>query len=150
MSYYETVFKMPLAEKFSEIDKQVFSNLKHTFTKFSKGDCIICEGDSSTSLCLMVEGSAVITKTEDGTTIRLSKLAAGEIFGEMSFFSRKPRKSNVVANVPSVVLEMDDEFFQKIHPDARDKIKDYLIGLLIGRLDNMNDAIMRISKLMRS
>jgi hypothetical protein len=30
------------------------------------------------------------------------------------------------------------------------KIKDYLIELLINRLDNMNEAIMRISKLMRA
>lgn len=30
------------------------------------------------------------------------------------------------------------------------KIKDHLIALLIKRLDNMNEAIMRISKLMRA
>jgi CRP-like cAMP-binding protein len=150
MSFYETVFTMPLAEKFTETDKEVFSKMEHKFLTFSKGECIICEGDSSTSLCLMVKGSAVITKTEEETTIRLSKLGVGEIFGEMSFFSRKPRKSNVVANERSVVLEMDEDFFEKINPGTKDKIKDYLIGLLINRLDNMNDAIMRISKLMRA
>ena len=67
----------------------------------------------------------------------------------MSAFSKKPRQSNVVANDDVLVLKMDDYFFQKVNPDIKDKIKDYLIELLIDRLDNMNAAIMRISRLMR-
>ena len=34
--------------------------------------------------------------------------------------------------------------------DIRERIKEYLIILLIGRLDHMNAAIMRISKLMHA
>jgi hypothetical protein len=45
---------------------------------------------------------------------------------------------------------MDRGFFDRIKPEMSNKIKDHLIGLLINRLDNMNEAIMRISKLMRA
>ena len=45
---------------------------------------------------------------------------------------------------------MDDHFFDKLAPELSNKIKDFLLELLIKRLDKMNEAIMRISKLMRS
>ena len=98
----------------------------------------------------MIQGACLITKTQDKSTIRLSKLKQGELFGEMSFFTQKSRKSNVVANDDVTVLKMDKDFFDKLDPFIRDGIKDYLIELLIRRLDNMNAAIMRISKLMHS
>ena len=149
MSLYEMIKDVQIFEAFSEEEKKKFSEMNHSVLEFEKGDAIIKEGDDSASLYLLLKGSCLITKTENEATIRLSKLKPGEIFGEMSFFSRKARQSDVVANDKVLVINMDHNFFQKIDPDARDKIKDYLIQLLIVRLDNMNSAIMRISKLMR-
>jgi CRP/FNR family cyclic AMP-dependent transcriptional regulator len=149
MQLYELISDMTIFHRFSEKEKKDFSEMKHSVIEYDKGDTIIKEGDDSASLYLLLEGSCLITKTESDATIRLSKLKPGEIFGEMSFFSKKPRQSDVVANEKVSVINMDYNFFQKIHPDSRDKIKDYLIELLISRLDNMNAAIMRISKLMR-
>ncbi len=68
----------------------------------------------------------------------------------MSWVSGKPRQSNVIANEEVTAIEMDRDFFDRIKPEMSNKIKDHLIGLLIKRLDNMNEAIMRISKLMRA
>ncbi|MFC1829162.1 Crp/Fnr family transcriptional regulator [Thermodesulfobacteriota bacterium] len=149
MSMYELINDMEMFKTFSEQEKKAFSQMKHSVTKYDKGDLIIEEGDDSVSLYLLLNGSCLITKTESDATIRLSKLKPGEIFGEMSFFSQKPRQSDVVANEKVSVINMDHDFFQQIDPDIRDKIKDFLIKLLISRLDNMNTAIMRISKLMR-
>lgn len=149
MMLYDLIGDMQIFQKFSENERKEFSEMKHSVTEFDKGDVIIKEGDDSASLFLLLKGSCLITKTESDATIRLSKLKPGEIFGEMSFFSKKPRQSDVVANENVWVINMDYNFFQSINPDIRDKIKDYLIELLISRLDNMNTAIMRISKLMR-
>jgi hypothetical protein len=40
---------------------------------------------------------------------------------------------------------MDDSFFSKIDPEIRDKIKNYLIELLVNRLDVMNATLGKIS-----
>lgn len=45
---------------------------------------------------------------------------------------------------------MNADFFEKAGSNIRERIKDYIIILLINRLDNMNAAIMKISKLMRA
>jgi len=141
--------EIPMFERFSDEEKTMLADMDHSLIEFAKDDMIIKEGDDSTSLYMLIKGTSLITKTTDDANIRLSKLRPGEIFGEMSAFSRKPRQSNVVANDDVLVLKMDDDFFHKVNPDIKDKIKDYLIELLIDRLDNMNAAIMKISRLMR-
>jgi CRP-like cAMP-binding protein len=149
MPLLEMIDEIPMFERFSEEEKKMLVEMDHSLIEFAKDDMIIKEGDDSTSLYMLIKGTSLITKTTEDATIRLSKLSPGEIFGEMSCFSKKPRQSNVVANDDVLVLKMDDDFFQKVNPIIKDKIKDYLIELLISRLDNMNDAIMRISRLMR-
>jgi len=150
MSLLKMIEGMPMFEYFSEDEKKTFAEMEHSILKFSKGDNIITEGEPTKSLYLLLEGSCLITKTADKVKIRLSKLSSGELFGEMSFISDKPRQSCVTATVDVKVLKMDDDFFKKADPDIRDRIKEYLIELLINRLDNMNAACMKISKLMRA
>ena len=90
-----------------------------------------------------MKGTILITKT--GHAVPICKLTPGAIFGEMSFFSKKPRHSNVIANEPVTAVKMDDNFFRKIDPEIRDKIKNYLIELLVNRLDVMNATLAKIS-----
>jgi CRP/FNR family cyclic AMP-dependent transcriptional regulator len=149
MGLYEMIKDMNLFDNFSDEEKKSFSDNDKNLHKFSQSEYIIHEGENTTALYLLIEGSCLITKTEENANIRLSKLKAGEIFGEMSFFSKKPRQSNVLTSEDSLVLEMDTQFFQSLDLSLRDKIKDHLIRVLITRLDKMNDAIMKISKLMR-
>lgn len=141
---------MPMFEHFSEDEKKEFAQTQYSILKFKNGDGVITEGELSKSLYLLVKGTCLVTRTADNAKIRLSKLSPGEIFGEMSFFSDKPRQSTVTATDDVLVLKMDDNFFEKINPSIRAKIKEYLIELLVSRLDNMNAALMKISKLMRS
>ena len=141
---------MPMFAHFTADEKNKFAEMEHSLVKFKKGENIITEGEQTKSLYLLIQGTCLITKTEDDAKIRLSKLSPGEVFGEMSFFSDKPRQSSVSATEDVLVMKMNDDFFKTVSPDIRDKIKDYLIGLLINRLDNMNTAIMKISKLMRT
>lgn len=139
-----------LFKHFTEKEKRELAELAPPFMELEKGEMIIKEGELSTTLFLLVSGGCLITKEQDGANIRLSKLSAGELFGEMSWVSGKPRQSNVVTKEKSIVIKMDEEFFKKLTPEMSLKIKDFLIELLIKRLDKMNEAIMRISKLMRS
>jgi len=149
MSFDEMLKDVPLFNDFSEEEIQILVDMDPPVKDYVKDDHLITEGELST-LFLLVKGVCRITKQQDGTNIQLSRLKPGEIFGEMSWVSGKPRQSNVIANEDVTVIEMDQVFFERIKPEMSNKIKDYLIGLLIKRLDNMNEAIMRISKLMRA
>lgn len=150
MSINELLKDVPLFNDFSEEEMQILVDMDPPIKDYSKDDHLITEGELSTTLFLLVKGVCRITKQQDGTNIQLSRLKPGEIFGEMSWVSGKPRQSNVIANEDVTVIEMDRVFFEKIKPEMSNKIKDHLISLLIKRLDNMNEAIMRISKLMRA
>jgi CRP-like cAMP-binding protein len=150
MSLYETICAMPLFEKLAGEERKILAGSKHALLEFNKGDMIIKEGDQFKSLYLLIKGSVLITKSSTDSQIRLAKLKSGEIFGEMSFFSKKPRQSNVVASEKVLVMRMDEDFFERVTPGIRDKMKNHFIELLIQRLDAMNDSIMNISKLMRS
>lgn len=141
------IAEMPVFESFSEQEKKMFAEMEPSLLEFKDGDTIISDGDKSTSMYLLLKGSSVISKTQDGAKIRLSKLNPGELFGEMSFVSKKPRKSDVIANDDVLVMRIDDDLFNKMNPDIRDKIKNYLIELLIKRLEEMNATIMKLSRL---
>jgi serine/threonine-protein kinase len=149
MSLSEFIDEMPFFESFSEQEKKTFAKMKRSVLAFYRDDAIISEGDESSTMYLLLKGTAVISRTQDDAKIRLSKLKPGELFGEMSFISKKIRKSDVIASEDVLVMKMDDAFFKKIDPDIRDKIKNHLILLLIKRLENMNDSLMKISKLLR-
>ena len=143
MSIDEIIQDMSMFEHFSENEKKKFAEIDHSLLGFNKDDVIIKQGEDCSSLYLLVKGTVFITRT--GHPTPLCKLVPGAIFGEMSFFSKKPRHSNVIANEPVLVIQMDDSFFTKIHPDIRDKIKNYLIELLVNRLDIMNATLGKIS-----
>ncbi|MFC1856630.1 cyclic nucleotide-binding domain-containing protein [Thermodesulfobacteriota bacterium] len=149
MDLFEVIDKMPIFKYFTDQEKQTVCEMDHTLVNFQKGDLIIEEGDTTKSLFVLMKGSALITKKADDATIRLSKLKPGELFGEMSFFSDAPRRTNVVANDQVIVMKIDETFVEKLDPVLQNKIKDYFIELLIVRLDHMNDSIMAISKSLR-
>jgi hypothetical protein len=44
---------------------------------------------------------------------------------------------------------MDEKFLNRVSPEIRDKIKNYLIELLANRLDTMNEALVKISRYAR-
>jgi len=149
MSIYEMITGMPMFKSFSDNEIKQFAEMDHSIIEYKQGEVITKEGESSTALYLTIKGSVLVTKTRDNAKIRIAKLGPGEIFGEMSFFSKKARNSDITANEDAIVIRMDDDFFQKINPVIKDKTKNYFIELLINRLDTMNDSIMKISKLMR-
>ena len=144
MPIYEKIQNIELFKHFTDTEKKYFANLEHSILGFSDGDFIIKEGDQNISLYVLIKGTVKITKS--GNEQALATLEPGAIFGEMSFLSKKPRYSNVVADGTVIVIKMDGEFFRKVKPEIKDKIKDYLIELLINRLDAMNEALSKISR----
>jgi len=147
MQLVDTINEIPMFDRFTESEKKMFAKLEHSLLGFKKDDVIIREGDTFTSLYLLIKGTIQITKTGYGTPI--AKLSPGALFGEMSFFTKKPRHSNVIANENVLVMKLDKTFFEKVRPEIKDKIKNYIIELLINRLDSMNESLSKISNFAR-
>jgi CRP-like cAMP-binding protein len=143
MSTLESIQDMPIFKHLTPAELKLFADIDHSVLEFNKDDIIIKQGQECSSLYLLLKGTVFITKT--GHSVPICKLTPGTIFGEMSFFSKKPRHSNVVSNESVMVVQMDDNFFSKIDPEIRDKIKNYLIELLVNRLDVMNATLGKIS-----
>jgi len=148
MILYEQIKDMPMFEHFSENEIKGFAEMKHSLLVFNKDDVIIQEGGLFTSLYLLIMGSLWITK--NGYDTPLSTLKPGAIFGEMSFLTVKPRPSNAIAIEKVMVMKMDKEFFRKAKPEIRDRIKDYLVEILVNRLDTMNESLSKITKYTRN
>ncbi len=147
MQLVDTINEIPMFNRFTESEKKMFAKLEHSLLGFKKDDVIIREGDTFTSLYLLIKGTIQITKT--GYSTPIAKLSPGALFGEMSFFTKKPRHSNVIANENVLVMKLDKAFFEKVRPEIKDKIKDYIIELLINRLDSMNESLSKISNFAR-
>ena len=142
MEPLELIANFPMFKYFTEQEIQQFIKLKISYQKFQKGNVIIRQGDVDTSLYLLIVGTVSILK--HGSNIPIATLKPGDVFGEMSFLTKKPRHTDVLADKDVLVIRMDDDFFEKIDLVMKDKIKDYLIELLISRLDQMNEAISHI------
>jgi serine/threonine-protein kinase len=150
MPLKEMIDCIEMFDQFSEKEKNRFVKMDHYLESFKRGDTILKEGDDSSVVYLLIKGAALVTRQSDNAQIRLAKLGPGDIFGNMSFISEKPRKSNIVANEDLLVLRMDNDFFDNLNPVFRDKIKNYFIELLIQRLDAMNDSMIKLSNLIRN
>jgi CRP-like cAMP-binding protein len=147
MPLYELIKTMPLFNQFTEFEKQMFANMDHALIAFNEGDMIVKEGEKFASLYLILKGTVIITKTDFQSPI--GKLAAGQVLGEMSFLSKKPRYSSVIANERVFVIRMSEKTFAKVDPVIKEKIKDYLVDLLIKRLDGMNDILISMANFAR-
>ena len=107
MALHEMIGDIPLFKNFSEDDKKAFAKMDHSVLAFNKGDVIIKEGDHYTSLYLLIRGSAQVTRKGYDSPVALLK--AGSVFGEISFLTRKPRQSNVIAaeNIPIRLVALE-------------------------------------------
>jgi CRP-like cAMP-binding protein len=66
-------------------------------TRFDPDDRIYREGDPGTELLVIVEGSAVVSKTRDGARHSIGTYRAGEHVGELSLLTGGRRSADVDA-----------------------------------------------------
>jgi CRP/FNR family transcriptional regulator, cyclic AMP receptor protein len=89
-----------------------------TETSVAEGQILMKEGDYSTELIGIEEGTAEVVR--DGK--KLASLGKGDVIGEMGLLSREPRNASVIATSPMRVMKlthwevkrMSDETVQRI------------------------------------
>lgn len=142
---YKIICELPLFEKFTDQERKKFAGeVNESIVTCDVGDIIIHEGAEHGALYILLQGSVLVTKS--GYDYIMAQLSPGALFGEMSFFTKTPRHSNVIASDDVLAVKMDEDFFQHINCDIKDKIKNYLIEMLINRLDEMNASLVKIAR----
>ena len=79
------------------------------------GTVIIREGDAGQGLFVVLAGEVEVSKRQaDGGALALARLRAGDVFGEMSLLTNQPTTATVAAALPSTILFLAREYFQRL------------------------------------
>src|ERR1700758_5536954 len=90
-----------------------------TETSIADGQILMKEGDYSTELIAIEEGTADGLKGGD----KVASLKAGDLIGEMGLLAREPRNADVIATSPMRVIKLTHWEIRRMSEDTIDRIK---------------------------
>jgi CRP/FNR family transcriptional regulator, cyclic AMP receptor protein len=93
-----------------------------TETSVAEGQILMKEGDYSTELIAIEEGSADVVR--DGK--KLASLKEGDLIGEMGLLEREPRNADVIATSPMRVMKLTHWEIRRMSQDTVDRIKEVI------------------------
>ena len=109
---------IPLFSHLSEDEARRLSAFA-TETSIADGQILIKQGDYSTELIAIEEGTADVLR--DGQ--RIASLKQGDLIGEMGLLSREPRNADVIATSPMRVIKLTHWEIRRMSEDTLDRIK---------------------------
>eukprot|EP01104_Vermistella_antarctica_P012588 TRINITY_DN3678_c0_g1_i1.p1 TRINITY_DN3678_c0_g1~~TRINITY_DN3678_c0_g1_i1.p1 ORF type:complete len:1033 (+),score=246.66 TRINITY_DN3678_c0_g1_i1:239-3337(+) len=97
-------------------DEQVeaISSIMEVPQYFKAGDSIIQQGDHSTSMYLIRDGSVRLEKTDTVGSYEFLRLEEGGSFGELSLITGIPRTASAVAHTDVTLFELTRERFSRL------------------------------------
>jgi Cyclic nucleotide-binding domain len=113
---------------FSDIPKAELTRLLGRMKplSFARGDIIVREGEHGDSLYIIRKGGAAVETHVKGLVVRLAELGERDFFGEVSFLTGRPRTADIVATMPTEVLELSGDELSKIagmYPGVEDRLR---------------------------
>ena len=90
-----------------------------TETSAADGQILMKQGDYSTELIAIEEGSADVIK--DGE--KIASLGKGDLIGEMGLFERRPRNADVIATSPMRVIKLTHWEIRRMSEDTIERIR---------------------------
>lgn len=107
--------------------------------RYPKNSLLICEGDDSDSLYVLLEGRVKIyAGDESGKEIVINIQGPGEIFGEVAMIGKIPRSASVMSIEPVQVAFLSRAKFEAClleHPELALKF----LGLLVERVRSLTE-----------
>jgi CRP-like cAMP-binding protein len=91
-----------------------------TETSLADGQILIKQGDYSTELIAIQEGTADVI--QDGKTI--ASLGEGDLIGEMGLIDREPRNADVIATSPMRVVKLTHWEIRRMSDETLNRIKE--------------------------
>jgi CRP-like cAMP-binding protein len=91
-----------------------------TETSVAEGQILMKEGDYSTELIAIEEGSADVIQGGD----KVASLGEGDLIGEMGLLSRQPRNADVIATSPMRVIKLTHWEIRRMSEETLNRIKE--------------------------
>ena len=88
--------------------------LRATTRLFSGGEVIVRQGDDTAELFIILRGEVIVLLEADGQESEITRLGAGQFFGEMALVTREKRKATVKAARDCELLVIDHEAFEAV------------------------------------
>lgn len=112
--------------------------------QFTVGDRIVGRGDAGDEMYVLIDGDAEVRAPDGATTLAMYE--QGDVFGEMSLLSGKPRSADVIARSDGhavVITNAALDEARAIMGDATYKLMRNLAEILSSRLFNTNLRVPR-------
>jgi cAMP-dependent protein kinase regulator len=90
-----------------------------TETSVAEGQILMKQGDYSTELIGIEEGTADVLRDGD----KIASLKEGDLIGEMGLLDRKPRNADVIATSPMRVVKLTHWEIRRMSEETVDRIK---------------------------
>ncbi len=128
-------------EIYRPLPAEVMLELVHNLCRIQlkPGETIIWEGEVNDDVFILLSGQLDAVIMRDNQRKLVGSIKAGEVFGEMAFFTHSPRTATVCAVVPSecfVLKDADLRLFAFKHPSVLMQ----MAGVLATRVANLNKA----------
>lgn len=128
---------------FSEVSRTDLEEIAEQLTevKYRSGQMVFEKGDEGDAMYIIKSGSV---RVHDGNHV-LSRLAAGNVFGEFALFDKELRSASITAEESTVLFELGQDDFARV---MADKVE-VAIGVLkkvIRRIREMNELESKLAK----
>jgi cAMP-dependent protein kinase regulator len=90
-----------------------------TETSVAEGQLLMKQGDYSTELIAIEEGTADVLRDGD----KIASVKEGDLIGEMGLLTREPRNADVVATSPMRVIKLTHWEIRRMSQDTVERIK---------------------------
>ncbi len=91
-----------------------------TETSVAEGQILMKQGDYSTELIAIQEGSADVIQNGE----KVASLGQGDLIGEMGLIEREPRNADVIATSPMRVMKLTHWEIRRMSDETLDRIKE--------------------------
>ncbi len=104
------------ALKQSRLREDVLRNIGATegyrMERYPPGNVVFEQGEPADRLFLILAGSAMVSRVQDGEVVKLAELLPGQFFGELAILNDQPRAATVRAVEPLEVASLDATWFR--------------------------------------